>query len=138
MNVSTWKIVANGSNPFFGCIQLWKVFFHISLQHVDVVLIYTEFLSPMSEENHQVKLWMIEPFVSHLSHLKKSWYHKMVIFKPWSDKPQTVQNAKYIAEIYHLNNSIEIIQIFFGVITVMKKCFMFHSSKNLGEYFSPW
>lgn len=56
VNISTWKIIANGSNRFFGCIQFRKVFFHISLQHVDVVLKYARHFSPMSEENHYVKL----------------------------------------------------------------------------------
>lgn len=48
----------------------------------------------------------------------------MVIFKLWSEKLRAVQNAKYFAEIYHLNYSIEILQIVFGIITVMKKYFV--------------
>lgn len=85
MNVSTWKIVANRYNPFFGCIQLWKVFFHISLQHVDVDIHFFFFVLQWAKKNTKSDS-EIEPFVPHLSHIKKSWYHKIVTFKPWSDK----------------------------------------------------
>ena len=39
-------------------------------------------------------------------------------------KAQAVQNAKYLADLYHLNYSVEILKIVFGIITVVKKYFV--------------